>query len=81
MWVLARFENKTTRPPAQQHDACFAAVFLDRLQECTDVSAKADVAAVIMQEGIAHLCLVTPNMTIVKQRIEVTALLCRKQIF
>eukprot|EP00670_Eutreptiella_braarudii_P008918 CAMPEP_0174312610 /NCGR_PEP_ID=MMETSP0810-20121108/4398_1 /TAXON_ID=73025 ORGANISM="Eutreptiella gymnastica-like, Strain CCMP1594" /NCGR_SAMPLE_ID=MMETSP0810 /ASSEMBLY_ACC=CAM_ASM_000659 /LENGTH=381 /DNA_ID=CAMNT_0015421047 /DNA_START=41 /DNA_END=1186 /DNA_ORIENTATION=- len=50
---------------------CWDAVFLDRLQECTDVSAKADVAAVIMQEGIAHLCLVTPNMTIVKQRIEV----------
>lgn len=51
---------------------CWDAVHLDRLQDATDASSKADVAAVILQEGIAHLCLVTPNMTIVKQRIEVS---------
>lgn len=47
------------------------AVYLDRLTEATDAASRADVAAVILQEGIAHLCLVTPNMTVVKQRIEV----------
>eukprot|EP00668_Euglena_longa_P011910 GGOE01014330.1.p1 GENE.GGOE01014330.1~~GGOE01014330.1.p1 ORF type:complete len:384 (+),score=109.75 GGOE01014330.1:37-1188(+) len=51
---------------------CWDVVHLDRLQDATDATAKADVAAVILQEGIAHLCLVTPNMTIVKQRIEVS---------
>jgi len=49
---------------------CWDAVYLDRLTEATDAASRADVAAVILQEGIAHLCLVTPNMTVVKQRIE-----------
>ena len=30
----------------------------------------ADVAAVIMQEGIAHICLITSNMTIVRTKID-----------
>mmetsp|Transcript_34724 Transcript_34724/g.62069 ORF Transcript_34724/g.62069 Transcript_34724/m.62069 type:complete len:180 (-) Transcript_34724:713-1252(-) len=47
---------------------CWDAIYLDRLADAVDTAAKADVAAVIMQEGIAHLCLVTPNMTIVRQK-------------
>lgn len=31
---------------------------------------KADVAAVVMQEGIAHICLITSNMTIVRAKID-----------
>ena len=34
--------------------------------------AAADVAAVVMQEGLANVCLLTPSMTHVKQKIEAT---------
>ena len=35
-----------------------------------DVTRTADVAAVVMQEGLAQVCLVTPSMTIVRAKIE-----------
>ena len=35
-----------------------------------DVTQHADVAAVVMQEGLAHVCLVTPSMTLVRSKIE-----------
>lgn len=31
----------------------------------------ADVAAIVMQEGLAHLCLLTSAMTIVRAKIEI----------
>ena len=37
-----------------------------------DPSKQADIGGVIMQEGIAHVCLVTSSMTIVRAKIEVT---------
>ncbi|PVU85631.1 hypothetical protein BB560_002232 [Smittium megazygosporum] len=46
-------------------------VSLQRVSEICDVAKKADVAAVVMQEGLANLCLITQYMTIVKQRIQV----------
>lgn len=33
---------------------------------------KADVAAVVMQEGLANLMLVTPAMTLLRAKVEVT---------
>lgn len=30
----------------------------------------ADIAAVVMQEGIAHICLITSSMTIVRAKID-----------
>jgi protein pelota len=45
-------------------------VALDRIDEACDPSQNADVAAVVMQEGLAHLCLVLSSMTIVKAKIE-----------
>ena len=27
----------------------------------------------VLQEGLAHVCLITPNMTVVRQRIEVAS--------
>lgn len=33
---------------------------------------KADVAAVVMQEGLANLVLVTPAMTLLRAKVEVT---------
>ena len=35
-----------------------------------DPTKHADLAAVVMQEGLAHLCLITSNMTLVRAKIE-----------
>lgn len=40
------------------------------LDEAGQVGHKADTAAVVLQEGIAHVCLLTPSSTILKQKIE-----------
>lgn len=45
-------------------------IFLKRLEEATDLAKTADVAAVVLVEGKAHLCLLTNHMTIEKQKIE-----------
>lgn len=45
-------------------------IHLDRIKEAADPCAKADVAAVVMQEGLAHVCLVMPSVTVTKARIE-----------
>lgn len=45
-------------------------IALERIDMACDPSQNADVAAVIMQEGIAHICLVTSNMTIVRAKID-----------
>nr|XP_014353763.1 PREDICTED: protein pelota homolog [Latimeria chalumnae] len=39
-------------------------------EQACDPAQKADVAAVVMQEGLAHICLVTPSMTILRAKIE-----------
>lgn len=38
---------------------------------------QAEVAAVVMQPGLANVCLLTSVMTIVRQRIDVRAWACR----
>lgn len=35
-----------------------------------DAARSADVAAVIMHEGLAHICLLTSSMTVVRMRVE-----------
>ncbi|KAF0973166.1 hypothetical protein FDP41_008373 [Naegleria fowleri] len=45
-------------------------VFLDRIEESIDMTKNSDLAAVIMSEGKAHLCLISQHMTIEKQKIE-----------
>jgi protein pelota len=49
---------------------CWDVIHLERIQDASDVSKRADIAAIVLQEGLAQVCLVTENMTIVKQRIE-----------
>uniref|UniRef100_A0A7S4NLS2 Protein pelota homolog n=1 Tax=Paramoeba aestuarina TaxID=180227 RepID=A0A7S4NLS2_9EUKA len=44
---------------------------LDRIEEACNPDRTADTAVVIMQEGLAHVCLITPNMTLCKNTIEV----------
>ena len=45
-------------------------IALERLKDATSIEAKADVAAVVMHAGLALVCLVTSNMTIVRAKIE-----------
>lgn len=47
-------------------------VSLERVEMACDPSQSADVAAVIMQEGLAHVCLITPHMTLIRSKIDVT---------
>lgn len=45
-------------------------VAMERMEMACDATQRADVAAVVMHEGIAHVCLVTSNMTLVKAKID-----------
>ncbi|CAD5120777.1 DgyrCDS9337 [Dimorphilus gyrociliatus] len=45
-------------------------VSLDRVETACDPAQSADVAAVIMQEGVGHVCLVTPSMTLVRSKVD-----------
>lgn len=47
-------------------------VVLDRIEQACDPTQKADVAAVVMQEGLANIVLVTSAMTLLRAKIEVT---------
>jgi len=49
---------------------CWDAVFLERLSTACDVSKSAEVAAVVMELGLAHVCLLTTHMTVVRSRID-----------
>uniref|UniRef100_D3TRE2 Protein pelota homolog n=1 Tax=Glossina morsitans morsitans TaxID=37546 RepID=D3TRE2_GLOMM len=46
-------------------------IALERIDMSCDPTQSADVAAVVMQEGLAHVCLITPSMTLVRSKIEV----------
>ncbi|XP_001602715.1 protein pelota [Nasonia vitripennis] len=45
-------------------------IALERVDMACDPTQHADIAAVVMQEGIAHICLITSNMTIVRAKID-----------
>ncbi|CAG5124139.1 unnamed protein product [Candidula unifasciata] len=45
-------------------------VAIDRIETACDPAQHADLMAIIMQEGVAHICLVTPSMTLVRAKIE-----------
>lgn len=55
-------------------------ISLGRVDAACDVTQNADVAAVIMQEGIAHICLITSNMTIVRSKIDMAIPRKRKNL-
>mmetsp|Transcript_43661 Transcript_43661/g.102822 ORF Transcript_43661/g.102822 Transcript_43661/m.102822 type:complete len:413 (-) Transcript_43661:473-1711(-) len=44
----------------------------EMVDRACDTSAKADLAAVVMQEGLAYICLITSSLTLNRQKIEVT---------
>ncbi|XP_046474842.1 protein pelota [Neodiprion pinetum] len=45
-------------------------ISLERVDTACDPTQSADLAAVIMQDGIAHVCLITSNMTLVRAKID-----------
>lgn len=47
-------------------------ISLERIDEACDITKSADVGAVVLQEGLANICLITNTMTVVRQRIEVS---------
>eukprot|EP00731_Ephydatia_muelleri_P023467 Em0015g1050a len=46
-------------------------IALDRLEMACDPTRTADVAAIVMHEGLAHVCVVTSSMTLTRARIEI----------
>jgi len=54
------------------HKLCWDAIFLERLDIATDPAKTADMAAVVCQAGLAHVCLVTSHLTLVRSRIEMS---------
>ena len=50
---------------------CWDQIFLDRIDEACNPDRQAEVAAVVMHTGLAHVCLVTGALTITKARIDV----------
>eukprot|EP00835_Amoeboradix_gromovi_P004011 NODE_290_length_11632_cov_0.441256.p5 type:complete len:378 gc:universal NODE_290_length_11632_cov_0.441256:9111-10244(+) len=45
---------------------------LRRIEESCDITKKAEVGAIVFQEGLAHICLITSTITIPLQKIEAT---------
>ena len=51
-----------------KHDG-WDSVALDRVDEACDAARTADLAAIIMQEGLANICFVTSSMTVQMQKV------------
>ncbi|KAL3077248.1 hypothetical protein niasHS_013237 [Heterodera schachtii] len=49
---------------------CWDAMDLHRLELCSDIANKADVAGIVMHEGLANVCLIGSSMTVVKSKID-----------
>lgn len=45
-------------------------IAIEALKEATDPTKRAEVWAVVMQEGMANICLITEHQTILRQRVE-----------
>lgn len=50
---------------------CWDSISAERLEVACDPSKKADLIGLVMQPGLAYLCLITDSMTVVKSKIEV----------
>ena len=50
---------------------CWDQIYLDRIEEASHPDRQAEIAAVVMHTGLAHVCLVTGALTVTKARIDV----------
>ncbi|KAF2817321.1 uncharacterized protein BDZ99DRAFT_404892 [Mytilinidion resinicola] len=60
-------QRKFTLEKAEGWDS----VAVEMLKEAVDTSKRAQVYAVVMQEGLANVCLITEHQTILRQKVEV----------
>jgi protein pelota len=51
---------------------CWDIVSLERIETACDITKQADVAAIVMQTGLGHLCLIKGHMTVLKAKIELS---------
>lgn len=51
---------------------CWDQVYLDLVENACHPEREAEVAAVVMQTGLAHVCLVTGSLTLTQAKLEVT---------
>jgi protein pelota len=51
---------------------CWDQIYLDRIEEACHPERQAEIAAVVLQPGLAHVCLVTGALTVTKARIDMT---------
>ena len=58
--------------PFAIHKEEWDSIALAQVEEMTKVHSKAELAAIVLQEGLANVCLLTDSLTIVVQRIEVS---------
>ena len=63
-------EIEGSRPLQIEKQYTWDSIFLDRVKEACNPGANADLAAIVMQEGLAHVCLLTKSLTLTKARIE-----------
>ena len=54
---------------------------LHRLELSADIANNADVAAIVMHEGLAHLCLISASMTVIKSKIDMPVLFAFARYF
>ncbi|XP_017483161.1 PREDICTED: protein pelota [Rhagoletis zephyria] len=47
-------------------------IALERIEMACDPTQSSDLAAIVMQEGLAYVCLITASMTLVRSKIEVS---------
>jgi len=50
--------------------SCWEKYHIDMIKECADIAQTADVAAFVMDEGVAHLCYIKNYATYIKSKIE-----------
>ena len=47
-------------------------IHLERVKMATDPTQSADLAAIVLQEGLAHVCLITSYTTLIRQKVQMT---------
>jgi len=57
--------------PVEIEKASWDSVYLDRVDLACDPRQSAEVAAVVMQTGLAHVCLITSHMTLIRAKVEI----------
>ena len=49
---------------------CWDAIYIDKLREIVKSSETSDLYAIVLQEGLANICIIRNSMCFVKSRIE-----------